>query len=70
MSDRNPIALRYTGIVVLPGEGVPTPQGWPAANHSEPDAALAKEKAASEWYELAPEPKPDKPAPAGDTIGG
>ena len=46
-----PVALRYCGPVIRPGEGVPLPQGWPAADHDEPDEALAKEKLASKMYQ-------------------
>lgn len=38
---------------------VPCPEGWPAANHEEPDSALAAEKVASGLYQ---EDKPQKPA--------
>ena len=51
------VALRYTGPAIPPGTAVPLPEGWPAASHSEPDAALAAEKIASGNYAVdAPEP--------------
>ena len=36
---------------------VPAPEGWPARDHDEPDAELAKEKVASGLYKPAPGPK-------------
>ena len=38
---------------------VPLYEGWPAANHTEPDSSLAAEKLKSGFYR---EDKPQKPA--------
>ena len=38
---------------------LPLPEGWEAANHDEPDAAVAAAKVASGFYR---EPKPAKAA--------
>ena len=45
---------------------VPCPEGWPAADHSEPDEALAAEKVASGLYRDKKHRKPVVPAPGGD----
>ena len=36
--------LRYIGPERSHGGSLPLPEGWPAADHDEPDAALAAEK--------------------------
>lgn len=41
---------------------VPCPEGWPAANHNEPDEALAAEKVASGLYRENEASRPRKPA--------
>ena len=38
--------LKYVGPNTFDGSAVPLPQGWPAAEHFEPDEELAKEKLA------------------------
>ena len=43
---------------------VPCPEGWPAADHSEPDEALAAEKVASGLYKK--HRKPEAPALGGE----
>lgn len=43
--------LRYVGPAPADVGVVPLPEGWPAANHSEPDLALLAEKLASGMYE-------------------
>lgn len=41
-----------------PGMGaIPLPQGWPAANHDEPDADVAAEKVATGMYRYARPPR-------------
>lgn len=45
--------LTYCGPEIAPMGGVPLPEGWPAADHDEPDEALAKEKVASGNYKAA-----------------
>ena len=67
MPKTDSIALRYTGPAIVPGEGVPLPQGWPAEDHSEPDAKLRAEKIASGFYALAGgEPSSDSPVTGGE----
>lgn len=46
-------ALKYTGPDPAEVGVVPLPEGWPAEDHDEPDAALAKEKLASGSYKRA-----------------
>lgn len=43
--------LRYVGPAPAEVGIVPLPEGWPAADHSEPDLALLAEKLASGMYE-------------------
>ena len=50
--------LKYTGPDPQVLGVVPLPEGWPAADHDEPDAELAQEKIASGNY------AEDKPARA------
>lgn len=42
--------LHYTGGGADPDTALPLPEGWPAADHDEPDAAVAAAKAASGLY--------------------
>ena len=66
MSKFQSAELRYTGPAFKPGDGIPTPQGWPAADHEEPDKALYKEKIASGFYA----PVGDAPASDSPVTGG
>lgn len=43
-------ALVYTGPERKPGEIVALPEGWPAADHNEPDDELRAAKLASGHY--------------------
>lgn len=45
--------LIYTGKTIEEVGVVPLPEGWPTADHEEPDKALAKEKIASGNYRAA-----------------
>jgi hypothetical protein len=47
------VGLRYTGPSYAEAGCVPLPEGWPAADHHEPDDALRAEKLESGMYELA-----------------
>lgn len=49
--------LIYCGPVVKPGEGIPLPEGWPMATHSEDDPEVVKAKLASGNYRLEEEPE-------------
>lgn len=51
---RTETRLRYTGPDPAAVGVVPLPEGWPAFDHDEPDAALRAEKLASGAY--APPP--------------
>ena len=50
--------LIYCGPKPAPGTGIPLPEGWPMANHDEPDEALAEAKVTSGNYRYANPPKP------------
>lgn len=41
--------LRYTGGAAV-GVPVPLPEGWPAADHEEPDRQVAARKISSGYY--------------------
>lgn len=41
---------------------VPLPEGWPAADHTEPDRALARAKLQSGFYKRKRAPRPAGPA--------
>ncbi len=59
--------LTYTGPDPATIVGaLPLPEGWPAADHDEPNADLAKEKVKSGNYELANGPKSRTTRPAAD----
>lgn len=58
------VELVYCGPIPAPGTGIPLPEGWPMADHAEPDAALAKEKVASGLYKRALRPGKDVEAEA------
>jgi hypothetical protein len=45
--------LTYCGPEIVPMGGIPLPEGWPSADHDEPDEALAEEKIASGNYKAA-----------------
>ncbi len=48
-------------LVYIPKAGFSCPgDGWPAADHDEPDNALAKRKVASGWYTLATQKRETK----------
>lgn len=53
--------LKYIGPDPAVVGIVPLPEGWPAADGDEPDAALAAEKIASGNYVAATPPKAAKP---------
>jgi hypothetical protein len=70
--------LRYTGPTHDPDDGretlpqgsaLPLPQGWPAADHNEPNEAIAAEKLASGMYEAADAPGDAGVAPAAPRRG-
>lgn len=42
--------LTYCGPDIPAGSAIPLPEGWPAADHDEPDAAVAEAKVASGNY--------------------
>lgn len=42
--------LSYCGPDIPAGSAIPLPEGWPAADHDEPDAAVAEAKVASGNY--------------------
>lgn len=42
--------LEYVGPAPAPGAAVPLPEGWPAADHDEPDRQAAAAKLASGLY--------------------
>ena len=42
--------LVYTGPSITETGVVPLPEGWPAADHNEPDRARAKAKLESNFY--------------------
>lgn len=46
-----PVALRYAGSVPVDGSALALPEGWPAADHVEADAAVAAMKLACGQYE-------------------
>lgn len=56
-----PTALRYVGPTMADVGVVPLPEGWPAADHDEPDAAAAAAKLA---FRLA-RPGDEKGSPTG-----
>ena len=49
---KGPVALIYIGPAIVPGGGIPLPQGWPAIDHAEPDDELRAAKLASGFYEI------------------
>lgn len=51
---RPPTRLRYTGPDPAEVGVVPLPEGWPAVDHDEPDAAQRAAKLASGAYAPAP----------------
>ena len=59
------IALKYIGPPLVAGEGVPTPQGWPALDHDEPDDEVRAAKLASPFYAAVDAVVPVKEAPLG-----
>lgn len=59
--------LQYTGPSFDESGGiVPLPEGWPAFDHDEPDAALARAKVASGKYRAK---RPEAPAADAETRG-
>lgn len=52
---RGPVRLRFAGEVPVDGSALGLPEGWPATEHEERDPAVAAEKLASKFYELADE---------------
>lgn len=53
--------LTYCGPDIPAGSAIPLPEGWPAADHDESDAAVAEAKVASGNYrseESAVAPRP------------
>lgn len=55
--------LIYCGPdIAVTGGGIPLPEGWPMAEHDEPDEALAAAKVESGKYRFAHPPKPVKDA--------
>lgn len=51
--------LKYTGPHPATVGGVPLPEGWPALDHDEPDAEIARAKVASGMYAAAKPAKED-----------
>ena len=66
--------LIYTGPDPAVVGIVPLPEGWPAADHDEEDAEVAKAKVASGNYSRAPkalrEPQDERAADAGAAAPG
>ncbi|GIW18739.1 MAG: hypothetical protein KatS3mg064_1896 [Tepidiforma sp.] len=53
--------LRYLGPDPAIDAALPLPEGWPAADHDEPDPGLAARKLASGLYGRGDAAEPDRP---------
>lgn len=62
--------LRYVGPRRKAGSAIPLPEGWPAADHVEPDAARAEAKVRSGRYRYQSPPAPVHEAPKGNDKPG
>jgi len=47
------VRLRYVGPRDVVDAVLPLPEGWPAADHDEPDEAVAEAKLATGYYRAA-----------------
>lgn len=50
--------LRYVGPAPGPDRTLPLPEGWPAADHDEPDPVVAEAKVQSGLYKRARRERP------------